>query len=202
MRRSESSSMVAFGTVHYYANLPDELKHHFRPHQHSPVSHARGLTAPRGGNCMRALAGLAPPRGSPQGQDDRSGGRRVVPWLSAAAPGTAGAGERARTWPTTWRRMRENHASRRTPAKPPNATSKPPQGLLIARRLRLQSHPKAPTKRQQGSHKASSVGPLSSARARPKEKSRFPAWDMPHIPARLSRRKRRRVFASRCQRAS
>jgi len=51
-------------------------------------------------------------------------------------------------------------------AKPPNATSKPPQSVLIANRLRLQSHPnatlmrpqshpKAPTRLLQGSPKAS-----------------------------------------------
>ncbi len=43
-------------------------------------------------------------------------------------------------------------------AKPPqshiNATSKPPQGLLIANRLRLQSHPKATLKLPQSHPKA------------------------------------------------
>src|ERR1035437_1586414 len=39
-------------------------------------------------------------------------------------------------------------------AKPPNATSKPPQSVLIANRLRPQSHPKAPPKLHQSSTKA------------------------------------------------
>ena len=46
---------------------------------------------------------------------------------------------------------RSNEGSRR---KPPNATSKPPQSLLIANRLRPQSHPKAISKRQQSANKA------------------------------------------------
>jgi hypothetical protein len=40
------------------------------------------------------------------------------------------------------------------PASHPNATPKPPQGLLIANRLRLQSHPNATLMRLQSAYKA------------------------------------------------
>jgi len=75
--------------------------------------------------------------------------------------------------------MREDHASR---AKPPqshiNATSKPPQGLLLANWLRPQSHhkasikppqcdPNAPTRRLQSAHKATSKPARAKADGRP-----------------------------------